>query len=269
MFDNRLIPPSIGDLRSKVLMGLLGDYDALDLGILTQLYNPTLCRAEALPYLAEQFGVLDASWAMATTEAAQRTLVLQALSLQRKRGTPQGLKDALTAVGWPGLSIQERSSGWANFKVVQPIPSVPVTQQQLNVILATIDAWKPVRCALDSVQFLLAFTSATPSAGPRYDGSKHHDGSFKYEGALFSSIASVKAGHGAADHAIAAAPTVTMNPRQVVVSFLLDVGDCNGLDVDTYAILTAAGTVICTAQAPAVAKASAVTLGVTWTINLV
>jgi len=257
MFDVRLVPPSIADLRTKALMGLLGDYDALDLGILANL-----C-------LAEQFGVLDASWAMATTETAQRALVLQALSLQRKRGTPAGLKNALAAVGWPGMTIRERTSGWANFKVVQPIPSVPVTQQQLDVILATIDAWKPVRCILDSVEFLLAFTSSTPSSGPRYDGTRHHDGSFKYEGALFASIASVKAGQGAADHAIAAVPSISVNSRQVVVSFLLDAGDCNGLEVDTYAILTTAGTVICSAQAPAVAKSPTVTLGVTWTINLV
>jgi phage tail P2-like protein len=268
MADLGLTPPSIADQRTLALVALLDRLDALPLGVLENLYDPDLCHEAALPLLAREFGVLDEAWTLAGTVAARRSLVRQALQLQMRRGTPWALKQALAAVGWPGMQIVERSSHWAKFKVVQPLGGRAVPQAELDRLLPTIDAWKPARCVLESIEFGVVFESSVPGTGPHHDGVYVHDGAIKYEGLTLANIAYIKIGAGS--------PTVRINGPSVVdqgssllITFTVDGATANGVEVDTFAIYSAADTEIARATAPKVTKTSAITLAVSWTLHKV
>jgi len=261
-----LIPPSIRDDRTLGLVGLLDRLDVMPFSVVANLYDPATCHSAALPFLAHQFGVLDEGWALATSDAARRFFVAQALSLQAKRGTAWAMRQALAAIGWPGLTIVERSSHWAKFKVTQPLPPQPVTQDQVTRIMAVIERWKPARCVLEAVEFAIAFDSAVPGVGPRHDGQHLYDGLIKYEGLILSSISYVRLGAGGLTLRIDTLTVADLADR-VVVSFTVDAATGNGLDLDTYAVFTAADTLVAQASAPSVFKTSAVTLAVVWTIR--
>lgn len=261
-----LIPPSIRDDRTRGLVGLLDRLDLLPFSVVANLYDPATCPSSALPFLAHQFGILDEGWALATSDAARRTFVAQALTLQAKRGTAWAMRQALAAIGWPGLAVVERSTHWANFKVTQPLPPQPVTKDQVARILAVIERWKPARCVLEAVEFAITFDSAVPGIGPRHDGTHLHGGLIKYEGLVLSTISYVRLGAGGLTLRIDAL-TISDLADRVVVSFTVDAATGNGLDLDTYAVFTAADTLITQASAPAVHKTSAVTLAVVWIIR--
>ena len=262
-----LTPASIRDQRSVALMGLLDRMEMLPIvGIIGDLYNPDKCPAVVLPFMAHQFGVLDESWALATSEAARRNLVKHAFALQAKRGTAWAMRQALAAIGWPGMTIVERSSHWAKFKVTQPLPQQAVTKDHVMRILAVVERWKPARCLLESLEFVLSFASEVPGTGPRHDGQHLYNGLIKYEGLILSTISYVRLGAGGLTLRIDTL-TVTNLADRVVVSFTVDSATGNGLDLDTYAVFTAADTLVAQASAPSVFKTSAVTLAVVWTIH--
>lgn len=265
--DDSLIPPSINDARSRALHGLSGRLYDLPVSIIDNLYNPDLCEASALPSLGLQFGVLDEGWNLAGTEAKKRELVKKALTLQSRRGTPWALKEAVAAMGFPGMTLIERSNSWANFKLRQPLGGQPLSQVQLSRLLATIDRWKPARCVLESVEIGISFESnATGGTGARYDGSKTHNAAIKYEGLILANVAYAKIG--------ASSPLVQVNaltvddfPDRLEVSFQVDTETANGIDVDTFAVYSIGGTEIARGSTPAVYKSSGITLAVTWTIH--
>lgn len=268
MADLRLIPPSIQDSRTVGLATLLDRQAALDLDLLRNLYDPDLCPASALPLLALQFGVLDEAWVLAATEAARRGLVKQALQLQKKRGTPWALKQALAAIGWPGMTLQERTSSWAHFKITQPLGGRQVPPDELDRLLATIDAWKPARCVLEAVEMGVTFESSVSGQGPHYDGAHIHDGSFKHEGLVVDNIAYVKVG---ASSPTVQVPVLSVTPQgaQIIVHFHVAAADANGMTLDTFALYSGGNTEIARATTPPVTKNAALTLDITWTLNLV
>ena len=139
-----LVPaPSINDLRTQALMGLLGRLDTLDLSGLLVYRIPSVPET-ALKFLAWQFDVLDPEWQLLTTSAGEsidaltdidsltdidtldspgsiagpsdwdsyRALLLQAIPLHRTRGTPYAIKTALAALGWPNAILQEGQNSW-------------------------------------------------------------------------------------------------------------------------------------------------------------
>lgn len=259
-----IIPPSIRDTRTEALVSLSARLEALPLQIITGLYDPEAAPVEALPHLARQFGVLDEGWFLAD-ESSRREIIRQALALQAKRGTPWALRGALAAIGFPGLTIQERTSHWASFKLVQPLGGRSISQAQLARILAVVDRWKPARCVLEAVEFGVAFESSVSNAAPRYDGAYIHDGSIKYEGALLASIAYAKVGAGSPTVRIDAV-TVQDLPDRLEVAFTVDGATANGQALDSYAVFTASDTLVADATAPAVYKDTSLALAVTWTI---
>lgn len=165
-----LLPPSIRDARTLALEGLLDRLDALPLDLLRTLYDPAQCPAEALSFLASQWGVLNEVWALARSEAEQRALVGKALLWQRHRGTPWALSQVLTAAGWPGGVLEERvatahlhdgtfnrdgsvwyggtggagGSGWATFRVQFDLGSRYISEADVAMIHRVVDAWSPV-----------------------------------------------------------------------------------------------------------------------------
>lgn len=266
MADARLIPPSIADARTRGIAYVLDRLNELPLEVVDDLYDPDLCDELALPHLAKQFGVLDEAWTLASTVPARRALVKAALQLQMRRGTPWALKQALAAVGWPGLGIQERTSHWSKFRLTQPLSGRPVTPSDLATLMPVIEAWKPARCVLDSIEFGIVFESFVSGVGPHYDGLHVHDGAIKYEGLTLDSISHVKLG--ATNPTVQInAPTVVDHGSSLLITFLVDAATANGLQVDTFAIYSAAGTEITRATIAPVTKTASITLSVTWTLH--
>lgn len=262
-----VIPPSIRDIRTEALVSLSARLEALPLQIITGLYDPDATPVEALPHLARQFGVLDEGWFLAD-EPSRREIIRQALALQAKRGTPWALRGALAAIGFPGLTIQERTSHWASFKLVQPLGGRSINQAQLARIVAVVERWKPARCVLEAIEFGVAFESSVSNAAPRHDGTYVHDATIKYEGALLASVAYAKIGAGSPTVRIDAV-TVQERADRLEVAFAVDAATANGLDLDTFAVFTASDTLVASATAPPVFKSASVTLSVTWTIRKV
>jgi phage tail P2-like protein len=263
-----LIPRGILDERNVGLASVIDRLDDVPMSALDQLYDPTVCQEGALPFLARQLGVYDMEWVLAATPAARRRLVQNAIALQKLRGTPWALKRALEVVGWPGLVIQERTSTWASFKVTQPLCGKPMTDADLALLLPTIEAWKPARCILDSIELGVTFESSVSGKGPRHDGTYHHDGAIKYEGLVLDTIDHLKVGHTTPSVLIPIADIQHLQ-TQKIIHFKVTTGQANGLDIDAYSIHTAADTLIAAASAPTVTKTSAVSLDVVWTLNIV
>nr|WP_320132010.1 phage tail protein I [uncultured Holophaga sp.] len=264
-----LIPPSIRDDRSLAVEAVLARLDALPVtGVLASLYDPASCPEAALPLLAHQFGILDQGWALASSVEARREMVANALPLQAKRGTPWSMKQALAAIGWPGMTIQERTNTWAHFKVSQPLSGQALTALDLSRIKAVIEAWKPARCVLDSLDLGVSISSSVEASGPRYDGTYVYDGAINYDSLVLATIAYVRVGDGSSSVDISSL-TITSTPTQTVVSFEIDIDTANGLTLNHYALYTEADVLVASTTTVDVVKTSDVTLAVVWTLNLI
>lgn len=78
------------------------------------LWSAQDCPPELLDQLAWTLCV--DFWELATTDAQRRALILGAIAWHRKRGTPWAIKQALSAVGYPGSTLieyREYRQAWA------------------------------------------------------------------------------------------------------------------------------------------------------------
>jgi P2-related tail formation protein len=97
----------------------------------------------------------------------QRALLENAIALHRVRGTPAAIKRALAQLGWTSLSLLEgqqswggtaypSSQGWAVFRVlINLAPSQPLDAEDVALVVAVVEFFKPARAWLDSVWFVL------------------------------------------------------------------------------------------------------------------
>ncbi|MCX2896794.1 phage tail protein I [Pseudomonas mandelii] len=100
--SSRLLP-----LNSTLLERAVADafaVDQLPLDLRT-LWNVDECSELFLPHLAWSLSV--DFWELATTDQQRRDLIRGALAWHRKRGTPWAIKQALTAIGYPGCELME------------------------------------------------------------------------------------------------------------------------------------------------------------------
>jgi P2-related tail formation protein len=136
------IQPSINDLRSQSLLGLIERLGALDLTPIL-VYRLDSVPDSALLLLAWQFDMLAPEWQVganvsesidaltnidALTDidtltssqsgagpsdpASWRTLLKAAIPLHQTRGTPYAIKTALAALGWSSVTLLEGQSSW-------------------------------------------------------------------------------------------------------------------------------------------------------------
>jgi P2-related tail formation protein len=137
------IQPSINDLRSQSLLGLIERLGALDLTPIL-VYRLDSVPDSALLLLAWQFDMLAPQWqvganvsesidaltnidaltdidtltssqsaAGSSSDAASwRTLLKAAIPLHQTRGTPYAIKTALAALGWSSVTLLEGQSSW-------------------------------------------------------------------------------------------------------------------------------------------------------------
>jgi hypothetical protein len=220
----------------------------------------------ALEYLAHQFGVLDVIWVLAGTVEARRELLAQAIPLQGTRGTVSAVQKALAAIGWDGLTMEERTNSWAHYRVSQPLAGKAVTAYRLQLLKDTLAAWVPARCVLEYLDLGVTFSSSTP-ATRMFDGTYTFDGSILFEGAPIGSVSYVLIGEDTPTIPVSGL-TVTQDGTTVTVAFSVDKDTANGLTLNSYSLHSAAGTVIATASTVDVWKTSDVSLSVVWTLTL-
>ena len=198
------IPPSINDSRSRALLPIVERLGAIDVVPLL-IYRVDSVPASALPFLAWQFDILSPLWqaiapvadsidALTDIDAltnidtlgtgpseiieievddavtSQRELIKMAIQLHRFRGTPWAIKNALGALGWAIVSIQEGQTtwggtdfpadqGWAVFRVrIHLAPDQSVDSFATPTAIATIDFFKPARSWLDSLWYVVPLT---------------------------------------------------------------------------------------------------------------
>ena len=137
--------------------------------------------ASALYFLADQFDVLGyKGWLLATTDQERRDLIKNAIELQRYKGTPWAVKEAIKKFGYADVTIQERllitpppthngvfqhngqivhgGNSWATFRVIiDATNSGTITSQQISILRELIDEYKNVRSLLIDLSFGLNF----------------------------------------------------------------------------------------------------------------
>lgn len=105
-----VLPASINKaINVKALDDLIAErFGNLDTSVVVLQLIDT-CPVVALPYLAEEYGILGyRGWKFADTELKQREMLKQAFELHRYRGTPWAIKNALRLVGIiGGVTIKE------------------------------------------------------------------------------------------------------------------------------------------------------------------
>jgi len=138
--------------------------------------------ADALPVLAEQFNVLGyKGYFLATTEAEKRAIIKSAIDLQRWKGTPWAIKEALRAFGYADVTIEEGtgigikydgtythngsqtyggSYHWANFDVIFNAADYPsgFTAADTEAIYQIINEYKNVRSNLRELRIEATIT---------------------------------------------------------------------------------------------------------------
>ena len=243
----------------------------------------------ALPVLALQSGMLDdPGWLLATTDTERRALLLEAPTLQRRRGTPWSIQRALALSGWPGITFQEhlpprrldgtwlldgvvvldQENNWALFRAVQPLPAKPITEANLDLIIRLINAWKPLRCHLDALAFSLTLTSHLRSG--ILDGSWNLNGSVLLVGVDLKEVAEARFGAGGLAHVI---PNPAIDDSQsqdgwVTVTFEIDALTAVGEDLDTFALVTAQGVEIVRTTRQPITKVPGLSLECIWSLDL-
>lgn len=194
MADVRLLPSGINDERHRALLEVLERLDALDLVPLL-VYRIDSVPAEALYALAWQWEVTGvAGWDLATTDEQRRELLRRAIEMHRHKGTPWAITEALRAVGFPSVSLDEgfgrptyngafvhdssttHSSGtwWGYFRAIigEADDRRAITPAVRRLLVRIIDTWKNARSELLQIRF----TSYRHDGTYRYDGTMNHSG---------------------------------------------------------------------------------------------
>lgn len=102
MADERLIPAGIRDKSNLALNKLIDQATTIDLTPLL-VYIIDNVDASALPHLIEQFHVAgNEGGRLAENETLKRALLKRAIDIHRMKGTPAGVRQALTEIGFGG-----------------------------------------------------------------------------------------------------------------------------------------------------------------------
>ena len=168
------------------------------------VYFVDTVSADALPYLAKQFGVDGfKGFVQATTEDEKRALIKKAISLQKAKGTVWAIKEAIRVTGMSELvTIKEGyPDHWAKFMISADFENYELLSSRIEELADLVNAYKPARCVyvgmeLSDVVFEetqefeesfgeivaeLPMTDSQSMKGLLYDGTWNYDGSKKYE----------------------------------------------------------------------------------------
>lgn len=129
-----LIQPSLAHDPSLVALARLPErITGLDVRPLL-VYDVDRVDAAALPYLAEQFGIVGPMWQYLQGEAAQRAAIRGAVAWHRAKGTPWAVTDALSWIGVSAVPDDTRGTPrrWASYELV--LRQVPDTTQAESIV---------------------------------------------------------------------------------------------------------------------------------------
>lgn len=166
---------------------------------------------EALFYLAEQFNVLGwRGWNLANDAETRRALIKKAIELQRVKGTPFAIKEAVRTLGFEDADVVEgigieydatynhdgaityAGGNWATFRVRVAVGHDVAINPTLSANLRSlIEAYKNARSHLLDVSYAIQFADTLePSEELEYDGNElserlapgiYHDGTVSYD----------------------------------------------------------------------------------------
>ena len=171
--NSTLLPPSLaGDASMRALEALADRL--LDLDLMPSLvYDFEHVAESALPHLGEQFHVMGAEgWNLAAGETQRRALLARAVALHRHKGTPWSIREAVKALGFNDLEIEERlptnryngsvtfsgaenyaAYGWAQFRVIADAgDEQAINSAHTALVIGAVNAWKPARSHLVDVR---------------------------------------------------------------------------------------------------------------------
>ena len=167
MVDPLLVPPLAKDARCRVIAALAARVSHIDLSpVLVYLIDSV--DASVLPYLAEQFNVLDEGWQYAITDAEKRRLLHKAIELHRHKGTRWAVEQALDVLGL-GCRVEEWFEyGGEPYRFrVDLISNRSISEdfyeQGIARAVDLITKSKNVRSHLEAICIVLAIVSPVPS----------------------------------------------------------------------------------------------------------
>lgn len=116
---------------------------------LRQLWNPTTCPADLLPWLAWALSI--DSWSSSWPESVKRERVRQAIAIQRRKGTAQSVRRVIESFGG-AVAIRE---WWQKDPLGDPYTfdlvltlgggSTPVNAAFVDAVIAEVSRTKPAR----------------------------------------------------------------------------------------------------------------------------
>lgn len=141
--------------------------------VLVQLVDFT--PSAALPFLAQQFGVLGLKgYQFCTDDTQRRGLLKAAITLKRLAGTPASIEQAIIAVGFVNAIVTEGTgifyngiylydgskayigAQWYNFDVEVFYTGAPPTTPQKVLIASLVNVYKNTRDVLFNLKFTVA-----------------------------------------------------------------------------------------------------------------
>lgn len=171
MAEQQLPPALAGDERFALLGELLGESMAeLDMNAML-VYLVDLLKPSLLPFLADQFSLLDeAAWLLAESADARRNLIKSSADLHRYKGTPWAIREVIRLLGFGEITLQEGLSGqirngtihrdgshvhgdptsWPCYRVFL---KRPITIDQAALIRRLLLSVAPARCRLVSLDY--------------------------------------------------------------------------------------------------------------------
>ena len=163
---DKILQPSIKDIRSEAFEEILSRLQSLDLSVLA-IYDIDNVDESALLDLADQFNVRGLrGWNLTTTDQQRRDLIKESIQLHQKEGTPYAVKRVLDLVGYPNATIEEnpglyldgswtlngnetlRGASLGTFIVTLDATQSDVSQDRISLIVALINEWKNARSYL-------------------------------------------------------------------------------------------------------------------------
>ncbi|QZA80228.1 phage tail protein I [Deefgea piscis] len=165
-----LVPPLASDPRFNALAQMQQSRLSLDLTRLFLIRSQTV-KSDVLPWLADQFSLISDGWELAESDTAQRELIVGAIALHKRKGTPSAIRDIVRRLGFGEVDIIESISrclhdgkrkrngmmvrgnvvDWASYRVLM-LDRV-LTIDQADRLEKLLRNFAPARCHLASIEY--------------------------------------------------------------------------------------------------------------------
>lgn len=173
---HKILPPLLlPDPASQAWAEASARLQELDLAPLL-VYLVDQAPAALLPLLADQFRTPPVLWALADTEVERRQLVKRSLAINKKKGTPWAIREAIKACGFTDAQITERltptlrngtvrrnraiqrygpsANLWAHYRVLVDLGnSKGLDAGKAALLRQAVEAMAPLRSVLQSLRF--------------------------------------------------------------------------------------------------------------------